>query len=416
MAHILGFDAQLISKHYEKGDELARLEEQESTIRQELGGSLDDLSQIEGTLLLKRQDAEKKQVLLDAFDFRAQDKEKTKLAIESLDERLAALNSKRYSLNKERKKITSSLEDDEILFDPDKAAQLFAEAGVLFHGQIKKDFQQLLSFNKAITEERRGYLIEEKKEIDEELTLISAEINKLGKKRSDALSFLSSTDVFAKYKETSDELVNLKADIESLDRQRGFVHRLQELRAQIRQAAVEKERLQIQIEDDVERKNSAESDGLFSRIRVFFNEIVEAVIDRKALLGVSVNRDGHLDFKAEILDGQGRVTNADDGHTYKKLLCVAFDMAVLRAHLKDRFPQFIYHDGIFESLDPRKKLNLLGVIRQYGRFGIQHVITLLDSELPRPQMSDEAYIRDDEIVLHLHDEGSDGRIFKMPSW
>ena len=27
----------------------------------------------------------------------------------------------------------------------------------------------------------------------------------------------------------------------------------------------------------------------------------------------------------------------------------------LRAHLDDKFPRFVYHDGVFESLDDRKK-------------------------------------------------------------
>ncbi|MCV6071111.1 DUF2326 domain-containing protein, partial [Escherichia coli] len=84
--------------------------------------------------------------------------------------------------------------------------------------------------------------------------------------------------------------------------------------------------LQAQIEANVEKENS-DQDSLFSAIRVFFNEIVEEVIDRKALLSVSPNQLGHLEFKAEILDESGNATSADLGHTYRKLLCIAFDLA-----------------------------------------------------------------------------------------
>ena len=415
LAHVLGFNADLITKHYEKEDELSKAEAQEEIIRQELGGTIQDLSKIEGKLLLKRKEAEKKQILLDAFDFRAQDKEKTKIAIDDLDERLGELNARRYSLSKERKKIISSLEEDEILFDPEKAENLFQEAGVLFSGQIKRDFEQLISFNKAITEERRAYLQDERTDLDAELGKVTSELNSLGKKRSEVLSFLSSTDVFMKYRETSDELVNLKADIETLDRQRGFLRRLQDLRKNIRLISDEKEKLQAKIEEDVEMKNQADSDSLFSTIRVYFNEIVEEVIGRKALLGVSTNRGGHLEFKAEILDEQGNSTSADMGHTYRKLLCVAFDMAIIRAHLSEKFPKFIYHDGIFESLDDRKKINLTEIIRKYNDLGLQHIITLIDSELPKND-SDEPLFNEEEIVLTLHDEGASGRIFKMHAW
>ena len=176
----------------------------------------------------------------------------------------------------------------------------------------------------------------------------------------------------------------------------------------------ERGHLQTQIEADVEKQNS-DQESLFSTIRLFFSEIVEEVIDRKALLSVSPNQTGHLEFKAEILDESGNATSADLGHTYRKLLCIAFDMAVVRAHMDDKFPRFVYHDGIFESLDDRKKENLLAVIRRYADLGLQPVITLIDSDLPA-RSDDERVFFDDEIVLILHDESEQGRLFKMRAW
>jgi uncharacterized protein YydD (DUF2326 family) len=415
LAHLLGFDARLITDHYAKEHELAKKQETAQAIKNELGGSVEDISKIEGILLLKHRDAEKKQVLLDAFDFRAEDKDRTKQVVDEVDERIAALNAERYSLSQNKKKVQASLQEDQILFSPDEAQRLFGEAGVLFHGQIKKDFQQLITFNRAITEERRGYLQEEFAEIEGELKRVNAELNALGKKRSEMLSFLSGTDVFAKYKQLSDEMVTLRADITSLEYQRVHLHRLQELRAEIRSLTEECGNLQVQIEADVERQN-ADQDSLFSAIRVFFSEIVEEVIDRKALLSVAPNQAGHLDFKAEILDGSGNATSADLGHTYRKLLCIAFDMAVLRAHLSAKFPRFVYHDGVLESLDDRKKENLLAVVRRYADLGLQPVITLIDSDLPVRAEEEGPVFAVGEIVVTLHDEGNHGRLFKMRGW
>ena len=415
LAHILGFDARLLALHYEKEEELAKKQSTAQTIKNELGGSIEDISKIEGILLLKQKEAEKKQKLLDAFDFRAQDKDQTKQLVDDIDERIAALNSERYSLNQNRKKILASLEEDQILFNPDEAQRLFEEAGVLFQGQIKKDFQQLIAFNRAITDERRVYLQEDRAEIESELKRVNAELNTLGKRRSDILSFLSGTDVFSKYKQVSDEMVTLRADIASLELQRGFLHRLQELRTDIRGLVEERGNLQTQIEANVEKQNSDKT-SLFSAIRLFFSEIVEDVVDRKALLSVSPNKDGHLEFRAEILDESGNATSADMGHTYRKLLCIAFDMAVLRAHLDDHFPRFVYHDGVFESLDDRKKENLLTVIRRYSELGIQAIITLIDSDLPARTEGENSVFDESEIVLRLHDESDQGRLFKMKTW
>jgi uncharacterized protein YydD (DUF2326 family) len=415
LAHLLGFNATIIRKHYEKAEELDIKKEEEEVIKRELGGSIADISKIEGMLLLKQKEAEKKQRLLDTFNFRYDDKKKCKSLVDEMDSKIARLNTERYSIYQNKKKVTAALEDDEILFDTKRASALFAESKIVFGGQIKKDFEQLIAFNRAITEERRGYLKEELSECEVELKRVSAELDELSKRRAETLSFLSETDVFVKYKNVTNELVTLKADVLLFEKQRGFLRRLQELRANIRTISEERDRLQIQIESDVEHQNFAK-DSVFSTIRVYFNEIVEEVIDRKALLSVASNQYGHLEFKAEILDDSGNVTSADLGFTYRKLLCIAFDLALMRAHLNDRYPRFVFHDGVFESLDDRKKENLLSVIRAYAKMGIQCIISLIDSDLPTQLKSPPLGFDDEEVVLRLHDEGDDGRLFKMKAW
>ncbi len=415
LSHVLGFDEQLILLHYKKEEDLENTQKTEQTIKGELGGSVGDISKIEGILLLKHQEAERKQKLLNAFDFRAQDKNQTRQLVDKIDERIAELNTIRYSLNHNLKKILSSLEEEQVLFNPVEAERLYEEAGILFKGQIKKDFEQLIAFNEAITVERRGYLQDERGEIEAELKQVNTELSSLGKRRSDILSFLSSTDIFNKYRQVSDEIVTIKADIALLERQRLSLHRLQELRTDIRTLTEECGRIQTRIEEDVEKQN-ADKASLFTTIRMFFSEIVGDVIDRKGVLSVSANNLGHLEFKAEILDESGNSSSADMGHTYRKLLCIAFDMAVLRAHLGESFPRFVYHDGVFESLDDRKKGNLLAVIRSYTELGIQSIITLIDSDLPPRNEEKTPVFSESEIVLRLHDENERGRLFKMKAW
>ncbi len=415
LAHLLGFDGDLIGRHYASEERLATLRQTEQTIQTELGGTVVDASKIEGILLLKQKEVASKQALLDAFDFRAADKADTRALVEDVDQSIARLNARRYTLAANRKKIDLSLKEDQILFNPEEARELFAQAGILFAGQIKKDFEQLLTFNRAITEERRIYLEEERAEIDSELKAIGTELNTLGKRRSEMLKFLSDSDSFAKYKQLSSDVVALRADIAALERQRAHLHRLQELRTDIRTVEAEAGALQSQIEADVEAQN-ADPGSKFSTIRIYFNEIVEEVLDRKALLNVFPNRQGHLEFRAEILDEGGNATSADLGFTYRKLLCVAFDLAVLRGHLDQRFPRFAYHDGVLESLDDRKKENLIGVIRRYADLGLQSIITLIDADLPARSPKESPVFEDAEIVLRLHDEGEQGRLFKIPTW
>ncbi|MBX4134213.1 DUF2326 domain-containing protein [Frischella sp. Ac48] len=412
LAHILGFNSDLIVKHYELEAKLKDAQDRETIVKQELGGSIEDISRIDGLLLLKQQDVNERQRLLDKFDFHSVDQAKTKKLIDELDLQIATLNKNRYSLDFNRKKIELSLQKQQILFDPDEAESLYKEAGILFPEQLKKDFNQLIKFNRAITEERHKYLKEELSSIKKELTNINQRLLQLGEERTQTLSFLGETDIFDKYKQISNDLITLKADIAFLEKQKEFIHKLQALKTEIRLLDKQSQKVRIDMEKDLDTQNKQET-SLFSETRLYFNRIVEDVISRKALLSVNINQKDHLDFNADILDETGRSTSADDGHTYKKLLCVAFDLAIIRSHLKDNFPRFVYHDGIFESLDDRKKINLLNVIRQYSNLGIQQIITVIDSDIP---LDSDIFFDKNEIALILHDEGIQGRLFKLPSW
>jgi uncharacterized protein YydD (DUF2326 family) len=415
VAQVLGFRGDLASDLYTKDDALQEKEAVASTVRAELGGSIADVSKIEGLLQLKRKEADQKARYISSFDFRSDDKKQTKELVDTLDEDIARLNRERYALSQSRRRITSALEEDEIIFSAGDAQSLFKEAGVIFPDQLKRDFDQLVGFNRAITEERRGYLREELSEIDQQLKDINTRLNEMGKKRSQVLAYLSERDVFAKYKEASDELVSIRADILGLERQRGYLHRLQDLRSEIRVLQEQKVHLQVELEANVESQNQ-DGDSFFSKLRQYFSEIIEEVLERKALLSVAPNQLGNLEFRAEILDDSGNSTSADLGHTYKKLLCIAFDMAVLRAHSEGSFPRFVFHDGALESLDDRKKLNLIDVMRRYSAYGIQQIITAIDSDLPTLGVGRQDVFSPEEIVLTLHDEGESGRLFRMRSW
>ncbi len=415
LAQLLGFNAQYLIEHYEKEEELEGKLSEEKIVKSELGGSVEDISKIEGMLLLKQKEVEKKQILLDQFDFRKIDKEKTKLIVDKVDSNLNRLNSSRYSLNYNIKKINDSLANDDWMFDSSKTEMLFDEAGIVFAGQILKDFDQLVEFNRAITEERRQYLEEELGELKNELKEVNAKVKVLNDERIRLLSYLSDSDVFDKYKIISDELVNLKSETSFLELRRKHLRRLQELRKMIRDIKDIKDRIMIEIEKDVEHQDS-DNDSLFSSIRLFFNDIVEQVINRRALLSAKQNKVGHLEFGDDILDDSGMATSANLGHSYKKLLCTAFDLSLVKVHLDGNYPRFVFHDGIFESLDDRKKDNLLEIIRAYSDLGIQHIITLIDSDLPIRSTDSNPVFTDSEIILRLHDEGEKGLLFKMKTW
>ncbi|MEQ1491862.1 MAG: DUF2326 domain-containing protein, partial [Terricaulis sp.] len=125
------------------------------------------------------------------------------------------------------------------------------------------------------------------------------------------------------------------------------------------------------------------------------------------------NTKGNIEFEIRTKSVSGAETSQDKGHSYHRLLCALFDLAVLKSLETMPFYHFVYHDGILEGLDNRVKLRLLGLIREAIASGrVQYILSLIDSDLPR-KIEDEEQIpfAKSEVVLTLSDQGDSGRLF-----
>ena len=141
------------------------------------------------------------------------------------------------------------------------------------------------------------------------------------------------------------------------------------------------------------------------------------VLHVPAVLFVKQNDQGNLDFHVEVKSQgeDGEFSSEADGTTFKKLLCMAFDLAILSEYAGSRFCHFIYHDGALEGEDDRKKTALLRLVRRLcDDAGIQYILSAIQHELPRNPDGSALTFLPYEIVRELHDDGDQGRLFRMP--
>ncbi len=415
VAHILGFDAALVTEGFELAKQIETIQTAAKALRNDLLGTDATLDTIEGLLTLRTQEADDLAARVEAFDFRLADSQVNKELVEELDRHLTAANHERYYLSVNREKIARSLEEHAILFDPESASRLFEEAGQVFPGQLRKSFEDLIGFNRAITDERRGYLLAELKELDAQLRDLETRLQDLNQRRMEALAYLRDADSIQKYRELNKRLVTLRAGIERLTAQREAFLRLREKERERVQLEEQKTKIQQLIEDDIEVAAST-SESRYSTIRRYLNEFTREVLDRNALISSKLNNEGNIEYSAEYLGPDGKPSSEDQGKSYRQLLCAAFDLAVARALLEQPFIRFLYHDGLLEGLDNRKKLNLINAIRRIAALGIQQIVTVIDSDLPRDDTGERFAFREDEVVLVLHDENDAGRLFRMARW
>jgi uncharacterized protein YydD (DUF2326 family) len=221
-------------------------------------------------------------------------------------------------------------------------------------------------------------------------------------------------ETFKKYRGLQDNLRQHEVRILELRERLAFLDRASTAQQEIKKHEREREDTVGKIREMVRGENAT-----YRTIRRTFSEYVEEVLSVPAVLSVSVNQQGNLEFRTRTIDRvvAERETSEALGTSYKKLLCACFDLAILSTYSSSPFYRFAYHDGIFEGLDNRKKVSLLNLIRHVCREkGIQYILTVIDSDLPRDERDQKLLFTEGEIIRELHDEGDQGRLFRMPAF
>lgn len=193
LAQLLGLNADLSVKLY---DEIEREEELNLQIAHQRreGGAADDADvvKIEGIIAIRTRDLEQLEDMLETFDFSQADTDANQELVERVEGEIAQRNEDIYRLSQLLWRLDESLKEESILFSPDEAARLFSEAGVAFEGQLKRDLERLVAFNRAISEERQEYLREERAEVAQRLQEIGPELEDLQSQRARLFDFLES--------------------------------------------------------------------------------------------------------------------------------------------------------------------------------------------------------------------------------
>ena len=110
VAHLLGFNAELVTRGYDLLEHIDELEKQIATLKLELGATGVDLDQVRGLIDLKKKEVKIAEAAAADFDFAIEDTAVNTNLVEELDQAIAAFNGNRYTLTRTRKRIMDSLQ------------------------------------------------------------------------------------------------------------------------------------------------------------------------------------------------------------------------------------------------------------------------------------------------------------------
>ena len=404
--HVLGFNGQILLDRY-KIEEIIEKKQQEIKLLQKeykkYSGSQDKIKQMAKISETKIVEQEKQ---LDKFNFAFKDNKTQEDLVYSIEQEIAFLNDQKYALAHEKKDLEERLKE-KIEFDLEEIETIFKEASIYFSGQLKKDYNDLLNFNKAMRSDRLPLFKKQLQKVNKELAIIDEGLLQLNIKREEYIDFLENADILGKYKSAQAQLVQEKTNLAVLKERLAASEKINKINLEIASLKIECSKLTTEIESSI-------SDGseTYENIKTTFSDIIKEVLDQDAIIFIRTNNNDNVDFKAEFLNPDGMQTSKNKGNSYRRLLCVAFDLAVLMTYSKKRFFKFTFHDGVLEGLDDRVKIKLIEFARSRCEIdGIQYIFTMISSDMPA--FSQDLICKEDEIIKKLHDKGQDGRLFQM---
>ncbi|WP_321333946.1 DUF2326 domain-containing protein [uncultured Bacteroides sp.] len=406
MFDLLGFDGNLLTEKYELDGKIENNKTFINAIEKEFSVNKGDIDKINGRISLKHAELEETKRLIDSFNFYQQERSLNKNLIDNIEASIAELNSLEYSLSYDLDKAQKSISNT-TSFDIEQLKEIYADVNVFFPSSLIQDYKALERFNKDITEERNRYLKKRIKEISAQLEETREKLKTLNEQRNGTLNILQNKDSFKKFKSYQISLAKIEGDISQLEEQLKNIDKIASIKDIVSELKGKLDTATKKIEEHIKYQDNT----INTEIKKTFNNVFRTVFNVSALLYVSINSSGNIEFYSEVAneDDESRITAESNGNTYRKMLCVAFDLAVLIAYNKKSFYRFVYHDGVLEGLDNRPKRKFIKLIREYcQKYDIQYIFTSIEDDLPSDILDS---FTDEEKCLILDDSGDEGKLF-----
>jgi uncharacterized protein YydD (DUF2326 family) len=403
---LLGFDGNIIKEKAELEERQEELYKEISILKREAKIDTSEKDKIQGLLEIRKDEQENIESKIDKFNFFEKDKSVNYQLVDKIDNTIQILNTQRYNITFEIKKIEKSILSSADEIDLDELKEIYDEVKIYFPSGLLKNYEQLINFNRSITQERKKYLKENLDELKKDLNKINEELDTLETKKEELLNYLTGMDSYAKFKENQKSLSRLEAEIINLKEKLVLIDRASEIESEIQEIQHSLEEKTKEIKSQIDLRKHTE-------IRKIFNSIISSVLNVPAVISISQNKQGNVEFNANIQNPQsGEITAEDSGTSYRKLLCMAFDLSILIHYSRNSFFRFVYHDGALEALDDRKKIKFLDTVKKICKdYNIQYILTLIDSDLPKNEKNEVIPFSPDEICLEFHDKDDSGKLF-----
>ncbi len=397
---LLGFEANSLEQKYLLEENIKDSSKTIKAQEKNTGVSTEDKNSLIEKIKDKELERENLVKELDNLNFYQQDKEIIQNLVGKTEREIADLNTIAYNLEYEIGNLKNSIRN-QVSFDLNRVKKLFEEVNLHFPNQIAKSYEQLLEFNHQITKERNQQIKEELSKKEKAYIDTNAKLIELNKEREQFRELIQDTTLFKKYTTYQKRVVEIEKELSRYDAQLEAIEEMEKQKDTIE--TIEKTDLETVKDQLKEILDNTVKNELYMKIRRTFSEIVRRVLQEEASITIKPNSTYNIDFIPDFPNSAKA-----DGATYYKILCIAFDLAVLINYRDKSHFRFVYHDDVISGDDNGVKSRLIEVVSEIAeRYDIQYIFSAIKDNIP-PFVDISKH-----IILELHDREDKGKLFKM---
>jgi uncharacterized protein YydD (DUF2326 family) len=407
MFDLLGFDGDLLTEKYETDNKVAEQKTFINGLKSKFAVDPDEVDKIKGAIDLKKAEQIEFQEQIDNFNFYQKERNLNKELVEEIENKISELNSSEYKLEFDLDKTKQSFSQT-ISFDIEKLKNIYKETAIYFPDNLVNDYKSLENFNIKITEERNKYIQEKIDSLTKQLKETRFTLLKYDEKRNKILSVLKDKDSFKKFKSYQIDLTKVEGDLGRLEEKLNSIDKIEIFNQEIKKHNEILENIKTKIQQVIRTNDNQ----YYIEIKKVFYNIFKYIFNAPAIIFMGQNGQGNIEFKVDVTkENEIDITAESEGNSYKKMLCISFDLAVLVAYHKNSFYRFVYHDGALEGLDNRKKVNFINLVKEYcTKYNFQYIFTSIEHDIPNEILKT---FSPKEICLTLSDSGDDGKLFEF---
>lgn len=305
-----------------------------------------------------------------------------------------------HSLEQKINKIKSAY-DAQSNVDTREVKILYNEVLENFGDLVKKQLDEVTEFKKQLLENRRKFLFQQEKKLENESKDILNDISVLEKERSKLYQVLKEEGALDSIENAYEQII---AEKSSLDRTLQTLNQVEEINKSLIDFQEEFFEIKKSIINELD-----ENKQRIEELRRLFLEILESAIFldeqfENAFFDISYKANSRIDqlpFKIVV------EIPKTDALGQSRLELIAYDLMVFLKNVTDgrNFPGFLVHDGVFHAIARDTVLNVLNYI--HHKFlespNFQYITTFNEDELPSEQYGTLDFDLNNNVIIELEE-------------